>query len=63
MSGLRVRDVFLSSNDFDPRQAVEPYPMSGEERVWKRKLSGDDFRYENLLVYHNTGFSIRAVFV
>ncbi|KAK3804607.1 MAG: hypothetical protein JOS17DRAFT_94558 [Linnemannia elongata] len=44
MSRLRVRDVFLSSNDFDPRQAVEPYPMSGEERVWKRKLSGDEFR-------------------
>ncbi|KAG0018916.1 hypothetical protein BGZ82_000305, partial [Podila clonocystis] len=44
MSGLRVKDIFLDPKDFDPRQTIEPYPISREKETWTRSLSPDEFK-------------------
>jgi len=44
MNGLKVKDIFLDPKDFDPRQTVEPYPISRDKVKWTHTFTCDDFK-------------------
>lgn len=44
MSGLRVRDIVLFTEEFDPRELVKPFAIPSEEDEWKVVFTGEDFK-------------------
>ncbi|KAF9117484.1 hypothetical protein BGX30_005428, partial [Mortierella sp. GBA39] len=44
MSGLRVRDIILFTDEFDPRVIVEPSAFPKEQDVWMSTLTGEEFK-------------------
>lgn len=44
MSNLRVKDIILFSDDFDPRNLITPFAISMEQDVWKVTLTGEEFK-------------------
>lgn len=44
MSGLRVKDIVLFSDEFDPRNLVTPFTISMEKDVWNVTLTGEEFK-------------------
>lgn len=43
MSGLRVKDIVLFPDEFDPRELFEPFDFPKEKEVWKTTLTGKEF--------------------
>ncbi|KAG0020650.1 hypothetical protein BGZ81_009266 [Podila clonocystis] len=44
MSGLKVKDIVLFSDEFDPRILVKPFPISMEQDVWRVTFTGEEFK-------------------
>ncbi|KAF9913469.1 hypothetical protein FBU30_003316, partial [Linnemannia zychae] len=44
MSNLRIRDIFLFTDAFDPRELIAPYPISKEKDEWTTTFTGEEFR-------------------
>lgn len=44
MAGLRVRDILIQANDFDPLQLYTPNDLSQENEKWEKTMSIDEFK-------------------
>jgi len=41
---MRVRDIILFTDEFDPRVLVEPFSFPKEQDVWRATFSGEEFK-------------------
>jgi len=44
MTGLRVRDIILFTDEFDPRELVKPFAIPSERDEWIAVFTGEEFK-------------------